>query len=1097
MKRRFSDVESPVHLYESSEEERDAALYSTSDGGIEDERKVTLHTNDGRTLCASHGVMEEERDSTLSMTIDGGMEKEIDATLHTTSDRGKEKERDTTLHMTGDGGMEEEIDTTLHMTSDRGMEKERDTTLQMTSDLGLKKEIDTTLHMTSDGGMEEERNLTLHTSDLGIKKEIDTTLYLTSDEGMKKEIDATLHTTSDQELEEERYTTLHLTSDLGIKKEIYTTLHMTSDGGMEEERNLTLHTTSDLGIKNEIDTTLHMTGDGGMEKEKDATLHSTSDRELEEERYTTLRKTSDGRMEKERDTTLHMTDDGGMEEEQNMTLHTTSDLRIKKEIDITLNMTSDGGMEEERNLTLHLTSDEGMEKDIDATLHTTSDQELEEERYTTLHVTSDGGMEEERNLTLHTTSDLGIKKEIDTTLHMTNDEGMEKEIDATLHTTSDKELEEERYITLYVTSDGGMEEERNIIVHTTSDLGINKEIDTTLHMTSDGGMEEETDATLHTTSDGGLEEERDTTLHTTSDGGIEEETHVTLHTTSDEGMEEERDLDGEAELEMGLSDEVSETEDNTEFDPDYHSTDGEESEEESEVTADTETAYQSKNGNISWTSKTPPQRQQGRFPAHRIIRMTPGPTKFACANAKDIISTFELFFPDDIKQILIEMTNLEGKRVFGAAWKNLDWTDLQAFLGLLLLAGVYRSHHEAMGSLWHGVSGRAIFRATMPLKTFREFSRVFCFYKKDEELDQKKSDKLAPVRNIWNKWVQRLPFLYNPGPNVTVDECLVRFRGRCPFKQYMPSKPGKYGIKIWAACDSRSSYAWNLQIYTGKAADGKSEKNQGMRVVLDMTDGLEGHTITCDNFFTSYALGQELLRRKMTMIGTVRSNKPELPPALLSMKNRTRLSSMFAFTDTHTLVSYCPRKNKNVLLMSTIHRDDKVSDKDHKKPEIILDYNHTKGGVDNLDKLVGTYTCQRKTARWPMVIFFNMLDVSAYNAFVLWTEMNPSWHKGKTIRRRLFLEELGEALVAPFMKRRHYAPRTPASQNMVMEARACSSTAKKPVSSPISSPSKRKRCQVCEAKKDTKTSMICSQCNIYICKTHAIITSYCYACKKV
>uniref|UniRef100_A0A9J8CE37 PiggyBac transposable element-derived protein domain-containing protein n=1 Tax=Cyprinus carpio carpio TaxID=630221 RepID=A0A9J8CE37_CYPCA len=650
----------------------------------------------------------------------------------------------------------------------------------------------------------------------------------------------------------------------------------------------------------------------------------------EDERDTALYSTSNGGIEDEREVNLH-TSDGGEEKKTDTTLHLARDEWMKEESDTTL-CTSHGGMEEEHDSTLHMTSDGGKEKEIDTTLHTTSDGGIKEID-TTLHSTSVGGKEKEKHTTLHTTSDGGIK-ETDATLHTTSDGGKEKEIDTILHSTSDGEMEEERYTTLRKTSVGGMEGEK----------------DTTLHKANDEMMEEETDTTLHTTSDEGMEEERDITLHTTSDKEMEEERYTTLHTTSVGGMEEERGLEGEAELEMELSDEASETEDDTEFDPDYHSTDEEESEEESEVTADTEMAYKSKNGNISWTSKTPSQRQRGRIPAHRIIRMTPGPTRLACAYAEDIRSTFELFFPDDIKQILIKMTNLEGKRVFGAAWKNLDWTDLQAFLGLLILAGVYRSHHEAMCSLWHRVSGRAIFRATMPLKTFTDLSRVFCFYKKDEELDQKKSDKLAPVRIIWDKWVQRLPLLYNPGPNVTVDECLVRFRGRCPFKQYMPSKPGKYGIKIWAACDSRSSYAWNLQIYTGKAVDGKSEKNQGMRVVLDMTDGLEGHTITCDNFFTSYALGQELLRRKMTMIGTVRSNKPELPPALLSMKNRTRLSSMFAFTDTHTLVSYCPRKNKNVLLMSTLHRDDKVSDKDHKKPEIILDYNHTKGGVDNLDK---------------------------------------------------------------------------------------------------------------------------------------------------
>ncbi|KAK7120985.1 hypothetical protein R3I94_020837 [Phoxinus phoxinus] len=578
-------------------------------------------------------------------------------------------------------------------------------------------------------------------------------------------------------------------------------------------------------------------------------------------------------------------------------------------------------------------------------------------------------------------------------------------------------------------------------------------------------------------------------------------------------MEEEGDLEGEAGPEEDLFDQTSETEDNTEFDPDYHSTDGEEEEEEDPP--EVEATYQSKNGNILWTSTTPSERR-GRLPTHRVIKMTPGPTRFACSNAKDIISTFELFFPDPIKKIMIEMSNLEGKRVFGKAWKSLDWTDLQAYFGLLILAGVYRSHHEALGSLWHGVSGRAIFRATMPLKTFSIMSRIFCFYKKVAESGRKKDDKLAPIRDIWEKWVQRLPLLYNPGPSITVDECLVPFRGRCPFKQYMPSKPSKYGIKIWAACDSSSSYAWNMQVYTGKAADRKPEKNQGMRVVLDMTSGLQGHTITCDNFFTSYALGEELLQRKMTMIGTVRSNKAELPPALLSVKGRACLSSMFAFTDTHALVSYCPRKNKNVLLMSTLHRNAEISSKEHKKPEIILDYNKTKGGVDNLDKLVATYTCQRKTMRWPMVIFFNMLDVSAYNSLVLWTAIDPMWNKNKNFKRRLFLEELGEALVTPFMQRRQGIPRTPASQNMVKEAQACSSESDaSPVkyhkgmgtracsgkvkvtgTSPVSTPSKRKRCQHCESKLSKKTNMTCNRCNIYICKSHAVITTYCFACNK-
>ncbi|XP_029687838.1 piggyBac transposable element-derived protein 4-like [Takifugu rubripes] len=282
----------------------------------------------------------------------------------------------------------------------------------------------------------------------------------------------------------------------------------------------------------------------------------------------------------------------------------------------------------------------------------------------------------------------------------------------------------------------------------------------------------------------------------------------------------------------------------------------------------------------------------------------------------------------------------------------MDETDLQAYLGLLILAGVYRSRGEAAASLWDAESGRPIFRATMPLKLFHTYSRLLRFDDRESRPARRVTDKLAAIREVWDKWVERLPYLYNPGPDVTVDEQLVPFRGRCPFRQYMPSKPAKYGIKSWVACDAKSSYAWKMQVYTGKPTSGSPEKKQGMRVVLDVTEGLRGHNVTCDNFFTSYELGQQLLKRKITMVGIVRKNKPELPPALLASKEREVLSSKFAFTPTTTLVSYLPKKNKNVVLLSTLHTGGDISDRKDRKPVIILDYSCNKGGVDNLDKVI-------------------------------------------------------------------------------------------------------------------------------------------------
>ncbi|XP_053175982.1 piggyBac transposable element-derived protein 4-like [Scomber japonicus] len=448
-----------------------------------------------------------------------------------------------------------------------------------------------------------------------------------------------------------------------------------------------------------------------------------------------------------------------------------------------------------------------------------------------------------------------------------------------------------------------------------------------------------------------------------------------------------------------------------------------------------------------------------------------GPTRYAVSRANSIKSTFELVMPKEIENIVLEMTNKEGRRVYGDNWNNKDQTDLQGYLGLLILAGVYRSSKEATSSLWHTHSGRAIFRATMPLKTFHIISRVIRFDDRSTRPARRARDKLAAIRQVWDKWVCLLPLMFTPGTDVTVDERLVPFRGRCGFKQYMPNKPGKYGLKIWVACDAQTSYAWNMQIYTGKPADGQPEKNQGQRVVLEVTEGLRGHTITCDNFFTSYTLGQELLRRKLAMVGTVRKNKPELPPALLATRERAKFSSQFVFTDTHVLVSYCPKKRKNVLLMSTLHRDTAVSTAEDKKPQIILDYNRNKGGVDNLDKVTSVYSCKRMTARWPLTVFYNMLDVSAYNAFVLWREIDPSWNQGKCHRRRLFLEELGRDLVAPLIRRRQALPRTPDSATLVMEIQQDAST---PAAAPPHPSLKRKRCRFCAT--DNKSSIRLAPC---------------------
>ena len=58
----------------------------------------------------------------------------------------------------------------------------------------------------------------------------------------------------------------------------------------------------------------------------------------------------------------------------------------------------------------------------------------------------------------------------------------------------------------------------------------------------------------------------------------------------------------------------------------------------------------------------------------------------AMSRAGDQASTLRLFITQTVKNIILEMTNWEGRRKYGDEWKGMDETDLCAYVGLLILA---------------------------------------------------------------------------------------------------------------------------------------------------------------------------------------------------------------------------------------------------------------------------------------------------------------------------------------------------------------------------------------------------------------------------
>lgn len=61
---------------------------------------------------------------------------------------------------------------------------------------------------------------------------------------------------------------------------------------------------------------------------------------------------------------------------------------------------------------------------------------------------------------------------------------------------------------------------------------------------------------------------------------------------------------------------------------------------------------------------------------------------------------------------------------------------------------------------------------------------------------------------------------YIPGSEVTIDEQLLGFTGRCPFRMYIPNKPDKYGIKFPMMCDATSKYMIDADPYIAQILEG-------------------------------------------------------------------------------------------------------------------------------------------------------------------------------------------------------------------------------------------------------------------------------------
>lgn len=371
--------------------------------------------------------------------------------------------------------------------------------------------------------------------------------------------------------------------------------------------------------------------------------------------------------------------------------------------------------------------------------------------------------------------------------------------------------------------------------------------------------------------------------------------------------------------------------------------------------------YKSRDNTV-WSAV--PMHPTGRLRKHNVLKMGRCGPKTRKSNP---IEVFKTIISPNVVAIIVEETNRHAARSNCADAENwVPTTDVEiyAFFGIVLYAGLYNANKEPIKELWAN-NHLPLFKATM---SKNRFASIISHIRFDDGLtrgERLKTSKSAAIDAIWNIVMANLEEAYNPHQNLTVDEQLFSYHGRTRFTQYIPSKPGKYGIKVWWLCDAKTHYPLKGEIYTGKLDGAARAQNVGEGVVLSLAKKYyyTGRTIYADNFFSSLNLANTLITKCLAYVGTVRSNKRFIPDELrLDRRNRREQnSSLFCTYDRKVvLVSYAAKRNRYVHMMSTVHYDEYCDESSSSaKPQAILDYNVNKAGVDTMDNMLKTYTSKR------------------------------------------------------------------------------------------------------------------------------------------
>ena len=395
------------------------------------------------------------------------------------------------------------------------------------------------------------------------------------------------------------------------------------------------------------------------------------------------------------------------------------------------------------------------------------------------------------------------------------------------------------------------------------------------------------------------------------------------------------------------------------------------------------------------------------------------------------VDVFSLFFTPTLMKHIVDQSNLYASECMGeekfANWMKITVDELRAYMGFMILMGLVKlpsiRDYWKKDELYH----YSPIASRISRDRFYELHRYLHFADNSKlappgSPDYKKLGKVQPVIDSLSHSFQAV---YTPGENVSVDEAMIPFKGRSSLKQYMPMKPVKRGIKVWALADASNGYISTFQVYTGKQ-NGTVEKGLGANVVKTLTKPyVNSHRhVYFDNFFTGIDLLLDLEKSNLYGCGTMRTNRKGFPPQLKpvvkkGMKERGESKTY----QCNNLTISAWQDNKTVTIAATntdptvethVFRKKDGSSIQVKCPQAIDLYNKNMGGVDTNDQFRGYYNVRLKGHKFYKYIFWFLFDVAVTNSYILcknFTDLNISDLKS-------FRAELAKGLIGNYCSRK-------------------------------------------------------------------------------